>query len=290
MTAAIRITKQGFEIVDKGLELYTKVLDEVVPWKSIEETVKGLDRYRDNYSNEAADIIGEIKTLILNTTDKYFSAKQSIYEWCSLTIRFIATYKLLFDKHDEKNFPAQKTVLLKALDDGMEKMTAAHVKLEEISTSFKLVTGKLTTLIAQLDIDFDKKSEYFKAVNAKIRREAYGTAAVGAVLGPFGLILSYSIASGIVEGQVIPEIQRKVVEIKNFYENLKKQIEKANTDIKNAKSKLDTDIGTVGLESTQTEQTQAASEPLDMDRLHDDIIGTVNKLVVQCEEFKKRNN
>lgn len=46
----------------------------------------------------------------------------------------------------------------------------------------------------------------------------------GFVLGPFGLLLLNSVASGIVEGQIIPEMQQKVVEIKNLYENLKKQI------------------------------------------------------------------
>lgn len=229
MSTAIRITKRGFEVVEKSLELYTKVLDEVVPWKSIEETVKGMARNNSDHSLDAAETIGEILTLTLNTTNKYFSAKQSLSEWCSLTVRLIATYKLLFDKHDENNIPARKQLLLKVLDDGMEKINAAHAKLEEISSSFNLVAGKLTTLIDQV------------AVN------------------------------------------------KNFYENLKTQIEKANTDMKNAKSKLDADIGTVGLQSTQTEQNPA-SAPIDMDRLHDDIIGPVNNLVIQCEEFKKRND
>lgn len=62
MSVARGITRQGFEIVVKGLELYNKALDRIVPWKSIVETVKRLDLYHDNYSNEAGETIGEIKT------------------------------------------------------------------------------------------------------------------------------------------------------------------------------------------------------------------------------------
>ncbi|XFB08579.1 hemolysin E, partial [Azotobacter salinestris] len=38
----------------------------------------------------------------------------------------------------------------------------------------------------------------------KLRKEAYGGAAVGLVLGPFGLLISYSIAAGVLEGKLIP--------------------------------------------------------------------------------------
>lgn len=214
--------------------------------------------------------------LTYNAADKYFSATQSIDEWCNLTQRLLATYKTLFDKRDETSFAAQKQLLLKVLDDGMEKMTAAHGNLEEICSDFNLVSSKLSTLLVQLAADFDKESEYMKAVISKIRRQAYGTAAVGAVLRPFGLILSYSVAAGVVEGQTIPEMQRKFVEIKNFYETLKTQVEKSNTDIKTAKSKLDADIETIGLQSTQTGPVQETAAPVEMDHLHDDIIGPVN--------------
>lgn len=288
MSTPTAITKQGFEIVGKGLELYHKVLDEKVHWKSIEQTVKTLNNYSNHYSNTAAGIIGEIKTLTNNATDQYFMAKQSIQEWCSLAVRLIAAYKFLFDKHDENNFPAQKQLLLKVLDDGMEKMTAAHVKLEGVSTNFDLAVGKLTLLLSQLRMDFDNRSDYVKTVNDKIRRKAYGSDnGMGVVSGPFGLIFSESFASTIVDGETIPEMQRKFNEIQNFYENLKTLLEKASVDIRNAKKQLDSDIESIGIQSAGTEEMHQASS-MDMNRLHDDIVVTLDNLIVACEDFKQK--
>lgn len=281
----IEIKKQGFEILEKSLELYNKVLDQTVPWKSIAETVKGFDRYLDNYSMEASVLIGEIKTLVLDTTDSYFSARQSIYEWCSLTKPLLATYKTLFSKHDDNNFMAQKQLLLKVLDDGMKQMTAAHVKLEEVYSTFNLTTEKLAKLHVQLANDFDSESEYIKSVNAKIRRQAYGGAAAGAVLGPFGLILSYSIATIVVEGRLIPDMQNKLNEIKNFYKSFNSQVDNAKIAIKNAKTQLDTDIKNIEAQSAQNATTTA---PLDMNQLHDDLIGILDRVTGQCEEFKNK--
>lgn len=286
MSVEIVITKQDFELVVKSLELYNKVLDQIIPWNSFQETVKGLDRYLKNYSLEAAQIIGEIKTLAYNSADNYFSTTQSIREWCGLTSRLLKAYLQLFNKHDENNFPAQKQLLKKVLDDGMGKMTTAHTNLESISAGFNIMTGKLTELLAQLVIDFDNKSNYVKTVNSRIRQNAYGTAAAGVVLGPFGLLLSYSVAAGVVEGQMIPEVQRKLVEVKNFFETLKTQIEKASTDIKNAKSNLDVELENIRVQSGSAQQ----SPVLDMNHLHDDIIGSVNNIVAQCDEYQKRNS
>ena len=41
-------------------------------------------------------------------------------------------------------------------------------------------------------------------------------AAAGVVAGPFGLIISYSIAAGVVEGKLIPELKNKLKSVQNF--------------------------------------------------------------------------
>lgn len=224
MSATVEITRKGFLIAGKCVEMY-EVLDSIVPWKSIEETIKVLDIYSAHYTIETAKIVGEIKRVTLNAADSYFMARQSIYEMCNLASTLIAAYKFLFDKHDASNFPGQKQLLLKVLDDGMAKMSMAHVRLEECLSNFNLAAKELTTLMAQLPIDF----------------------------------------------------------VKNFFESLKVQIEKANMDIKNARNKLDADIELLGLQNNTTEQTSAS---LEMNQLHDDIIDSVNDFVKRCEDFK----
>lgn len=75
----IETAKEGIETADKALELYNKVIDRVIPWKEFNETLVELDRFRKDYSTESAELIGHIKTLMMNGIDAYFSASQAVY-------------------------------------------------------------------------------------------------------------------------------------------------------------------------------------------------------------------
>lgn len=65
-------------------------LDQIIPWKTFDQTMKDFDRYSNDYSNESAAIVGEVKTLMKDAQDNYFSATLSVYEWCSLASRLLA--------------------------------------------------------------------------------------------------------------------------------------------------------------------------------------------------------
>ncbi|TLP80878.1 hemolysin E, partial [Streptococcus pneumoniae] len=65
----------------------------------------------------------------------------------------------------------------------------------------------------------------------KIRKEAYAGAAAGVVAGPFGLIISYSIAAGVVEGKLIPELKNKLKSVQSFFTTLSNTVKQANKDI-----------------------------------------------------------
>lgn len=54
----------------------------------------------------------------------------------------------------------------------------------------------------------------------KIRKEVYASAAAGVAAGPFGLIISYSIAAGVVEGKLIPELKKKLKSVQDFFTSL----------------------------------------------------------------------
>ncbi|ENO4813871.1 TPA: hemolysin HlyE, partial [Shigella sonnei] len=96
------------------------------------------------------------------------------------------------------------------LDDGITKLNEAQKSLLVSSQSFNNASGKLLALDSQLTNDFSEKSSYFQSQVDKIRKEAYAGAAAGVVAGPFGLIISYSIAAGVVEGKLIPELKNKL--------------------------------------------------------------------------------
>ncbi|END06254.1 hemolysin E family protein, partial [Escherichia coli P0301867.8] len=98
---------------------------------------------------------------------------------------------------------------------------------------------------------FQKKNSYFQSQVDKIRKEAYA----GVVAGPFGLIISYSIAAGVVEGKLIPELKNKLKSVQNFFTTLSNTVKQANKDIDAAKLKLTTEIAAIGEIKTETETT-----------------------------------
>ncbi|HCS2074616.1 TPA: hemolysin HlyE, partial [Shigella sonnei] len=103
------------------------------------------------------------------------------------------------------------------LDDGITKLNEAQKSLLVSSQSFNNASGKLLALDSQLTNDFSEKSSYFQSQVDKIRKEAYAGAAAGVVAGPFGLIISYSIAAGVVEGKLIPELKNKLKSVQSFF-------------------------------------------------------------------------
>lgn len=265
------------------------MLDQIIPWKTYEETVKELDRFRDDYSNESGQLVGEVKTLIMNAGDNYFSATQSIYEWCGLTKNLLAIYLRLFEKRTSKTYESQKTLLLKVLDDGLIKMSAGQDKLNQCSLNFNNVAGKLTTLKTRLSNDFNTESSYFQGKVDKIRKEAYGGAAVGLVFGPFGAMISYSIAAGVVEGKLIPELVEKFAATKDYFDKLRVTIDKTNGDIDTTKVKLRDEFKQIGVLKGQTEETKTLVSLDDMDHLRDVILDSVNNLILQCNEYQERH-
>ena len=211
---------------------------------------------KQEYSQAASVLVGDIKTLLMDSQDKYFEATQTVYEWCGVATQLLAAYILLFDEYNEKKASAQKDILIKVLDDGITKLNEAQKSLLVSSQSFNNASGKLLALDSQLTNDFSEKSSYFQSQVDKIRKEAYAGAAAGIVAGPFGLIISYSIAVGVVEGKLIPELKNKLKSVQNFFTTLSNTVKQANKDIDAAKLKLTTEIAAIGEIKTETETTR----------------------------------
>ena len=252
----VEVVKNAIETADGALDLYNKYLDQVIPWQTFDETIKELSRFKQEYSQAASVLVGDIKTLLMDSQDKYFEATQTVYEWCGVATQLLAAYILLFDEYNEKKASAQKDILIKVLDDGITKLNEAQKSLLVSSQSFNNASGKLLALDSQLTNDFSEKSSYFQSQVDKIRKEAYAGAAAGVVAGPFGLIISYSIAAGVVEGKLIPELKNKLKSVQNFFTTLSNTVKQANKDIDAAKLKLTTEIAAIGVIKTETETTR----------------------------------
>ncbi len=83
------------------------------PWQTFDETIKELSRFKQEYSQAASVLVGDIKTLLMDSQDKYFEATQTVYEWCGVATQLLAAYILLFDEYNEKKASAQKDILIK---------------------------------------------------------------------------------------------------------------------------------------------------------------------------------
>ncbi len=228
----VEVVKNAIETADGALDLYNKYLDQVIPWQTFDETIKELSRFKQEYSQAASVLVGDIKTLLMDSQDKYFEATQTVYEWCGVATQLLAAYIFLFDEYNEKKASAQKDILIKVLDDGITKLNEAQKSLLVSSQSFNNASGKLLALDSQLTNDFSEKSSYFQSQVDKIRKEAYAGAAAGVVAGvvagPFGLIISYSIAAGVVEGKLIPELKNKLKSVQSFFTTLSNTVKQAN--------------------------------------------------------------
>ncbi|CAM3870595.1 hemolysin E [Rahnella bruchi] len=283
----VQVIKDSIDAADKALDLYNKVLDQVIPWNTFQKTVEELSRFKDDYSQKSSVLVGEVKTLLMTSQDKYFTATQSVYEWCGMSTQLLQAYLALFKEYNEQKAEAQKAILIKVLDDGITKMDAAQKSLGESSLSFNEASGKLLQLDSQLSNDFNEKSEYFENQVSKLRKEAYAGAAAGLVLGPFGLLISYSIASGVVEGKMIPELRKKLESVKKFFTDLSAQVKKANTSIDETKVKLTNEISVIGEMKSNTKATRFFVEYNDL--MLDALKTSAEKLITQCEEYQKRH-
>lgn len=279
----MEVAKEGIETLDKGIDVYNKILDKVVPWEELNKTITKLDKYRSDYSKEAAELIGEVKTKMLDGMDAYFRATQSVYEWCGLAIKLLNTYTTLFKgQMNQSKFSAQRTLLLKVLDNGLEKMSAGQKQLGDSSSSFNVAAGKLTSLNYRLATDFSENSEYYKSQISRIRAVAYGAAA------PFTL-LGLSIAAGVVEGKLIPELKAKMASIEKWYKEVTVEVQNSFKNIDETKAMLKQEIRQIGDLRVQTDVTKTMVEMDDSPDLKKEVLASVADLIKKCKEYQTRH-
>lgn len=82
-----------------------------------------------------AAMIADAKTKMLNAMDEYISATQSVYEWAGTAIPLLTKYIEQFGKGAEKN------LLAKMLDDGVQQMRNAQNQIGGASVSLNEVAG-----------------------------------------------------------------------------------------------------------------------------------------------------
>ena len=102
-----------------------------------------------------------------------------------------------------------------------------------------------------------------------------------------GIKKLYSVAAGVVEGKLIPELKNKLKSVQSFFTTLSNTVKQANKDIDAAKLKLTTEIAAIGEIKTETETTRFY---VDYDDLMLSLLKeAAKKMINTCNEYQKRH-
>ena len=102
-----------------------------------------------------------------------------------------------------------------------------------------------------------------------------------------GIKKLYSVAAGVVEWKLIPELKNKLKSVQSFFTTLSNTVKQANKDIDAAKLKLTTEIAAIGEIKTETETTRFY---VDYDDLMLSLLKeAAKKMINTCNEYQKRH-
>lgn len=100
------------------------------------------------------------------------------------------------------------------------------------------------------------------------------------------MIISYSIAAGVVEGKLIPELNKKLKSVKNFHENLKTETDRASKTIEETKLQLTNEVKRISALKVKTEEVRTLVPLDELDYLRDEIVAAAQKLIESCNEYQ----
>lgn len=282
---ALKAIRDSATTAINAIDLYNSVIDRIVPWKEFNETLVELDKFRDDYTDESALLIAEIRTLMEHGIDAYFAASQSVYEWCGLAMSNLRLYIRLFELGGTAAGTAQKTLLVNILNDGVEKMSAAQDSLGKSSQSFNRVFGKLSILLVRLESEFDEKSEFYQTKVKILQTITAGAKYVGQIPGLFGLTVKH--LGRLVEENITSVLAAKLDSITQFYNHLKAKVQQAFHDIYKTKSILNNEIERIGELKVQTQQTATFVSLDDAPDIRDLAIQYAHQLIDKCITYRQ---
>lgn len=291
--AAVDTIDRGISAAHNALDLYNKVVNKLIPWDRVQETIDALSAHKAQYSDRAARQVGRVHTLLLNAHDEYKSSSMAVYRWCRTASRTLRTNLRLFRlTRLERIARVQKRFFVRTLQTGAEILQSGIDRLEASKMSFNNASGELKALSGTLNNDYSEDSTYFHASVGRIRTEAYSSAVVGILYGgPFGLAIAYATAAGVVEGNLIPSLKRAFAETQEMFDDLEVTITEAQGTIADAKARLDVEIRVLSQISSQVEETDIIAEGWTMapQELFIDLKNTTAVLIAMCDQYVERS-
>lgn len=279
---AMETAKKAIDALSEAMDWFSEIINESVPWQTFEDTLNELEKFRDEYSQKAAEKVAEVKMHMSQGVIAYYQASKAVYEWCLVVEPLLQKYIELFDHIDKTKSAEQKKVLVSMLDNGIAEMKKAQEMLGDSSASFNGAAGQLTTLRHQLSSDFSEKSGFYAAKIAQTRAEGYG---ISAAFGP----IAWAIAAGVVEGELVPNIKARFKEARQFYKNLNDIVSNSFTEIDQTKAKLGREIRAIGDLKVKTEEMNTFASIDGVTQLRDTIISSAKGLIDKCTTYRSKH-
>lgn len=271
------------------LDLF-KEQDKYIPSDEFKDVIKRLDEYRNSYSPRAADLAGEVKTLLNDALDTYFMAANSVYEWCGVAIKRLTQYNNYLKNLTPFKLKLQHKIIIQVLEEGIKRMTEAQKALDLASRSFNKASGQIVSLTAQLNSDFDKDSEYTRLEVARLEKEKNDAKSC-----IFWFCWENSKTRTIDELKKL--INEKLKGVKKFHDDVKDALVQADKKIDETKQKLRDEITAIGEVKAQTEVTldtindikDAEVEDYKDGDLQKTIKTEVDSLIEECRKYRARH-
>lgn len=265
--------QEGIETADEILFLYDKVLDRVVPWKELNANNIELGSFRKDYSGESAVLIGEVKTLLSNGIEGYKTASHNVYEWTSLVTPLLTTYISLSNLNSPENTEAQNYILLRVLDNCIEKLSKSQDHLEKSSKNLDKAAAKLVILYRRSELDFQEENEIDLSKLTEI---------------PIGSETDEEIGiSDITIPSFLTEEKSKMA--KKFYDNLKKEADQASKDIAKIAKILNKEISHLENVKVQTLATKSSVNLDQVQSFRDLVVKSAQALLSNSDEYRKKH-
>ena len=288
----IGMANAGVNSAKNSMMLLQDLIDSTIPWEEFRNTMQALNDSKDQFSTKAATVVGQVAKLLLDCGDRYMSSVNAIDKWCKSAVPSLKGFMGLFAKTaDAKIAEAQKKLLLGVLNRGNTAIAQAIEELKKSQTDFNDMTAKLLELDVIFRNDFDKESEYFEQAKAKVRTEAYlGALAGAAFFGPIGLAISYSTAVGVVEGNIIPNLLKAFLEVKEKFQLLKSSLTSAGVTIDKAKNDISNEIKALNEISAQIETTENFADAWSVcpKEWFDDLKDATETLIKMCKDYSTK--
>ena len=299
-TAAAAIVKDLPELLKQGLEIYKTLRDDMERALGLKQyadnlaelnsIMNGVNKYLNQEEKNIVKILAEANNLTQSGMQKAIVAVSVIKSQCDVLLA-VLQQNVPAEQQKEKFYTA--CVYFGAFAKDIEaKITDAENELVSASSKLYEARLKIVTVTDTLKRVHDTLSSEMEEAVAKQRATSYGAAIVGAILGPIGLIISYSIAAGVTEGKTVNDLRQQFTEqrgkvskyikdfdvMKNNTDSLKASLDKKKDSLTNIHAKLSSAGTIAGID--------IAIMPLPS--AHFNLVRTsVNDLRKSCETFLK---